>query len=176
MSVPIQNIEKICGSIKNKKGVKARWEIVEECGVISIPEPVEEVEGQPETFHRITGDIVLKAGYAFKTWHGRKKDADWSFEDDGEQDEEIVKAAANLYVPKIDGLKTSSTNKARGNEFIILMWDENDPIPRIVGEVGNGVTIKTKEQYNPKNGYILTASGELTEKPYWYSGNIDYGQ
>lgn len=175
MATSIKTIEKICGNIKNNKGVKSWVALVEECGVLSIPAPVAEVEGEENTYHSISGDIVLKEGYNFETWYGRKKDSDFSFEDDGEQDEEIVKIAGNLYIPKINGFKTSSTNKARGNEFIALMWDENDPTPRLLGEVGNGITIKVKEQFNPKNGYTLTFGGEVSEKPYWYRGAVDYG-
>jgi len=169
----IETIEKICGNIKNRKGVKSYIALVEECGVLSIGAPIAEVPGTPESYHSIDS-ITLKPDYHFETWYGRKKDADFSFEDDGEQDEEIVKIAGNLYIPKIDGFKTSITNKARGNEFIVLMWDENDPTPRILGEIGNGVTIKVKEQYNAKNGYVLTFAGDMVEKPYWFRGTIPY--
>lgn len=172
MATTIKTIQEICGKIANNKGVKSWLLVVEMCGVKKIPSPVDFVEDTEDTYHSINDHIELKDEYVPVLWYGRKKDADMSFEDDGEQDEEIVKIDGTLYIPRIDGFKTFVTNQARGTEFLILFWDENHTTPRILGEINNGVTIKVKEQHNPKNGYILTISGEVVQKPFWFRGNF----
>ena len=173
MSQSILEIERICGKIKNKKGVKAYVEIVEECGVTEIPAPMDVDPADKTTYHRIDGNIKLKADYTAVKWYGRKKGAFFKFADEGDQDEEIVKVEGELYIPHIDGFKTWNTNQTRGTEYIIRFWDENTTTPRVIGEIANGITIRVEEQYDPKNGYILRFSGELSEKPYWHSGNFE---
>ena len=65
-------------------------------------------------------------------------------------------------------------NNLKNGEWAVLYWDENNEFPRLIAETGKGCTIKVKQQHKPKNGNILTFSGELADLPAFYRGTIQY--
>jgi hypothetical protein len=72
---------------------------------------------------------------------------------------------------KLEDAKSYILDQAHGGEYIVLAPDRNGQL-RIIGDLEEGCTIRTKEQTNDKNGYDLTIEWESVHLPYYYTGTI----
>ena len=59
-----------------------------------------------------------------------------------------------------------------GEDANVLIVPDKEGFLRIVGDLNNPADVKVKEQYTPKNGYILTITWESGAPPLYYTGAI----
>lgn len=173
--VNIHAIETACNDGRISPGIETVIAIVAICGVLTIPTPADYDPAAPDPVqpHTITADIGLKAGYHFTEFHFRKKEATYSAQVAGEEDAEFVNATLNFYIPKISPLTTLNANNVLNNRYLVLFKDRVNDDYRVMGEIGNGASIKFTEQTNPKNGYQVTIEAqELDDYPAYYTGAV----
>lgn len=169
--VDLDHIAKFCGGV-NAPGLDRQLSIM--CGehITSIA---------AATNHKITGDIELRAavvenlpstpgvsaGVAY-TWNFAKEDQEFT----SEQDENgLWKTAVKIFVPKMEATKSDVFNNATGDDKVIVVKDRNGK-KRLIGSLSEGCSIKTKEQTNPKNGYVISIDWESAYSPYFFEGVI----
>ena len=173
--VDLDHIAKFCGGV-NAPGLDRQLSIM--CGehITSIA---------TATSHKITGDIELRAAVAAApnatppvvgvtagaayTWNFSKEDQEFT----SEQDENgLWKTKVKIFVPKMEAEKSDVFNNATGDDKVIVVKDRNGK-KRLIGSLSEGCTGKTKEQTNPKNGYVIDIDWESAHSPYFFEGDIN---
>jgi hypothetical protein len=67
--------------------------------------------------------------------------------------------------------KSHIFNNATGDDKVVVVQDRNGK-NRVIGSLSEGCSIKTKEQTNPKNGYVVEIDWESSHSPYFLEGSI----
>ena len=129
--------------------------------------------------HTIEQDLVMRQADTsvtpaieqgtFSKWAYSMKDQNW----ESEQDEEskMWNTTVQVYVPAINGQKSAVFN-AIGYESGIVITLDRQKRRRIVGSIDEPCDITVKEQYTPKNGYIVTVKWQSAYSPFFYAGEI----
>lgn len=166
----LADIEKWCGEV-NAAGLDRAIPICCDDDLSAIPAP-------DANTHVVSTNVALRAASAgppavtageIHTWNISKEDQSYSSEKD--EATGVWKTEVKAFIPKMKGTSSFTFNSANGDNFILFPMDKNGK-RRIVGEKGNGATLKIKEQTNPKNGYEVTATWESAHSPYFYEGVI----
>lgn len=166
----IGNIEKKCKEVA-APGLKSKLYITCFDEVATIP------AADVDT-HTIATDITMRAADAgppvieagtFGSWNYSQKDQTW----ESEQDEEskVWNTTVQVFIPSLSGIKSGVVNNL-GQEASIVITLDKQGNKRIVGSVDEPCDITIKEQYTPKNGYIVTIKWQSSHSPYFYTGAI----
>lgn len=178
--IDLGHIEKFCGGV-NAPGLDRQLQIM--CG-----EHVSAIA--TVSHHKITGNITLRAavaavianpsatppvlavaavsaGVAY-TWNFAKEDQEFTSEQD---DNGLWKTKVKIFVPKLEATKSDVFNNSTGDDKVIVVKDRNGK-SRLIGSLSEGCSIKTKEQTNPKNGYVIEIDWESAHSPYFFEGSI----
>lgn len=168
----MDNIARRCGG-GNKPGLKKRFHITCVDEITAIPAPGEDT-------HVISDDINMRdaevgppevtAG-VFRVWNISMRDASYTAEPQGDDENGSWLVTVKAFINKLDEATTYVLNGVNGGDYVALVPDGNGKI-RVIGELDNGCTVKTKEQTNDKNGYELTITWETSHLPYFYTGAI----
>jgi hypothetical protein len=164
-------IEKTCGG--NSPGLKTYLYIAHKSEVTAIPDP------DTGTL-TVSGDMTMRAADAgppevlagtFKRWEISKGGSSYESNPEGEDENVNNVVTVKAFMNKLEDAKSYILDQAHGGEYIVLAPDRNGQL-RIIGDLEEGCTIRTKEQTNDKNGYDLTIEWESVHLPYYYTGTI----
>ena len=163
-------IKKYCGGVNAPK-LHRELHITCEDEIASIPAVTAntlKVETDINMRAADAGPPVIEAGL-FYTWGFSSKE-DSSFE--AERDENgLVQTVVSIFIEKINADKSYVLNGMTADNQIALVRDNNGYI-RIVGELDNGCSVRSKEVTTPRNGYEIRINWESKDVPLFYMGAI----
>lgn len=168
----IEDIERQCGG-GAAPGLATSLKVICIDNVVSIPEKHIYVDGDTkELAYTITDDIVLEPDTVWNCWNFSKKDNSYVAEPIGEDGDEGWTITVQMFVKKLDPLKTRIFNGTAGGEFLVVTTDKCAN-QRLLGDKEcGGASISVREQTNDKNGYVVTITWTTSYLPCWYQGAI----
>lgn len=99
-------------------GLAAKLYIIEVCDVESIP-------AAAEGDHRITGDIVLKAGKVWHEWNIGDTDAEYGYVSAGQSGSESFNSTLTYFIPVIRSLVDHLLNNILNGRFLVVFVDKD---------------------------------------------------
>jgi hypothetical protein len=163
-------IEAFCGGL-NAPGLDRMLHLTCEDELLAIPAPGTGTHKitTPITYRAAaTTPVVIAAGKFYK-WGFSKEDQ--SFTSDRDEATGLWKTECKIFLPNLEDIKSYILNGLTGDNIITVVKDRNGK-QRLIGALGNGASLKVKEQTNPKNGYEATIMWESAYSPYFYESTL----
>lgn len=166
----VDTVEKFCGGVNAPK-LQRELHITCEDEILLIP-PVTadtlKVETDISMRAADAGPPVVEDGLFYNWGFSSKEDSSFEAERD---DNGMVQTAVSIFIERINAEKSYILNGMTADNQIALVEDKNGEV-RIVGELGNGCTVRTKEVTTPRNGYEISINWESRDVPKFYTGAI----
>lgn len=166
----LASIQKACSDAAgNASGIKTKISIACVDHVESIPAAVAGV---------ITGPIVMKldTGSAqpglFYEWGVSKTGGTYTFEPEGEEEDGFGTHVLTFFIPKMSAAKNVVLNGVRGGAEHIVIFQDGNAVPFIMGDMNEGATVAVVPSTNDRNGYTCTVRYRGAKLLDTYTGAI----